>query len=422
MSISWSPGTTNYNSSNTISSFYPGNNYVDVIAPDTYADVFPYNDSNNPLAIHDWATGGEDASLAQFVSNPVDRIHYWTYPAANEYTLDASGGTASSLDQYIAFAEQQGKSFGIGETGAGNSLYGNDVTDDAAYPQWLAQQLDAAEAAGVNIAYVNIWDSNAGGLYEFSNASDNKPNEAAAWAQYFGLQTVTTQTVTTQAATPVTTPATTTTTTTTSSNSGSSSGNTVTLGSGSSVITLAMNEDVYQQNAQFVVSVDGAQIGGTQTVTAIAGDDQTEFFNLEGNWGAGTHNVAVYFLNDAYAGTPNTDTNLYVEGAAFNGVAAPSSSAALLDNGVAVIQVGTAEPGPVTLGSGPDTLAITVSDEAYGGNPSVAFFVDGKQIGNNQSLSALASIGQSQVFDLKGTFGLGRARRIGQSGQPEHVL
>ncbi|MGY0575808.1 Ig-like domain-containing protein [Bradyrhizobium sp. RDM12] len=36
------------------------------------------------------------------------------------------------------------------------------------------------------ISVVSIWDSNGGGSYEFSNASDGKPQEAAAWAKYFG--------------------------------------------------------------------------------------------------------------------------------------------------------------------------------------------------------------------------------------------
>jgi hypothetical protein len=34
---------------------------------------------------------------------------------------------------------------------------------------------------------VNIWNSNGGGNYEFSYASDNKLQESAAWGRYLGL-------------------------------------------------------------------------------------------------------------------------------------------------------------------------------------------------------------------------------------------
>ena len=191
VTVVWNPSITNYTNANALTSLYPGNAYVDAIGADIYSDLHPYSDGTNSSGqqtYHDWDTGGEDTSVAQFIADPVNREHYYSYPAATEYSDDGSGGHALSLDQLLAFAEQQGKPFAVPETGAGSSDSGTDVSDDAAFPQWLASQLTTAEAQGEAIDFVNIWDSNGGGNYEFSNASDDKPQEAAAWAKYFGAQ------------------------------------------------------------------------------------------------------------------------------------------------------------------------------------------------------------------------------------------
>ena len=143
VTVVWNPSVTNYTNANALTSLYPGNAYVDAIGADMYSDIYPYSDgtnSNGQATYHDWDTGEEDTSVAQFIADPVDREHYWTYPAATEYSGDSSGGHALSLDQLLAFAEAQGKPFAIPETGAGNSDGGTDVSDDAAFPQWLASQ------------------------------------------------------------------------------------------------------------------------------------------------------------------------------------------------------------------------------------------------------------------------------------------
>ena len=193
VTVVWNPDITNYTNDNALTSLYPGNAYVDAIGADVYSDIYPYSDGTNSggqATYHDWNTGGEDTSVAQFIADPVNREHYWSYPAATVYNADSSGGHALSLDQLLAFAEEQGKPFAVPETGAGNSDGGTDVSDDSAFPQWLASQLTAAEAVGEKVDFVNIWDSNASGANdEFSNASDNKPLEAAAWANYFGAET-----------------------------------------------------------------------------------------------------------------------------------------------------------------------------------------------------------------------------------------
>nr|MDA8252975.1 Hint domain-containing protein [Rhodospirillales bacterium] len=192
VTVVWNPDTTNYSNVDALTALYPGNAYVDAIGADVYGDMYPYADGTNSsgqLLYHDWDTGREDTSVAQFIADPINRAHYWSWPAATEWSNDSSDGHALSLDQLIQFAEAQGKPLAIPEVGAGNSNAGTDVTDDPTFPQWLAQQIGAARSAGETIDFVNLWDSNSGGNYEFSFASDNKPLEAAAWAQSFGAVT-----------------------------------------------------------------------------------------------------------------------------------------------------------------------------------------------------------------------------------------
>lgn len=69
--------------------------------------------------------------------------------------------------------------------------------------------------------------------------------------------------------------------------------------SGGDTLTLQMAEDQYNGDAQFNVAVDGKQVGGTFTTTAIVSQGQQQAFNLHGDWGSGGHTVTVSFLNDA---------------------------------------------------------------------------------------------------------------------------
>ena len=184
--VLWNPNITNYDNYGTRTALYPGNDFVDVIGADIYADMYPYSDGGNPPTYHDWATGGEDTSVAQFIANPVNRRHYWSWPAATRYNNDSSQGHNLSLSVLIGFAKQHGKPFAVPEAGAGNCDAGRDVCDDPTFPAWLASRLQAAANNGGPIAFVDVWNSNGGGNYEFSFAADGKPLEAAAWGHAFG--------------------------------------------------------------------------------------------------------------------------------------------------------------------------------------------------------------------------------------------
>ena len=72
----------------------------------------------------------------------------------------------------------------------------------------------------------------------------------------------------------------------------------VTTGSGSDTLVLNMSEDAYNGDAQFTVSVDGKQLGGTFTTTALHTAGASQSFTFKGDWAPGAHSVAVNFLND----------------------------------------------------------------------------------------------------------------------------
>ena len=84
-------------------------------------------------------------------------------------------------------------------------------------------------------------------------------------------------------------------------------------------LKLGMSEDYWNGDAQFQVSIDGKQLNTADIVTALHKDGAVQDFSFTGNWGAGPHDIAVSFLNDAYAGSTSTDRNLYVESLSLDG-------------------------------------------------------------------------------------------------------
>jgi hypothetical protein len=106
----------------------------------------------------------------------------------------------------------------------------------------------------------------------------------------------------------------------------------VTTGTGSDTLVLSMSEDAYLGDAQFTVAVDGRQLGGTFTATALHSGGASQDFIFKGDWAPGAHTVAVDFLNDAWAGTPTTDRNLYMNGLNYDGIAT-GQTAALMSAG-----------------------------------------------------------------------------------------
>jgi hypothetical protein len=118
------------------------------------------------------------------------------------------------------------------------------------------------------------------------------------------------------------------------------------FGSGSDTLVLNLSEDAWKGNAQFTVAVDGKQIGGPLSVTALHSAGAVENFTFHGGWAVGTHHVAVSFTNDAWGGTPSTDRNLYINGASFDGKAVAGAAKAQYSNGSDTFSVIDTTPVP----------------------------------------------------------------------------
>jgi beta-glucanase (GH16 family) len=102
---------------------------------------------------------------------------------------------------------------------------------------------------------------------------------------------------------------------------GGASGSTASSGSSTSTITLHVSEDAWNGNANFIVSVDGQQVGGVETATASHSAGQTQAITLTGDFGlTGPGKIDVTFLNDAYGGSSSADRNLYVQSIDVNDV------------------------------------------------------------------------------------------------------
>ena len=134
---------------------------------------------------------------------------------------------------------------------------------------------------------------------------------------------------------------------------------TLAAGSGSDQLVLKLSEDAYNGDAQYTVKVDGVQVGGTFTASALhgSGDDT---LTLSGNWGTAAHTVTVNFLNDAYGGTAATDRNLYVDGVSYDGTAQSGGSASLLSAGPVNIGVAASGSSPSSTLPTPSNGGITV--------------------------------------------------------------
>ena len=170
----------------------------------------------------------------------------------------------------------------------------------------------------------------------------------------------------------------------------------VVIGSGPDSLVLQMAEDSFMGDAQFVVRVDGQQIGGVQTVLASHAAGMTQSFSVMGTFGAGAHTAAVTFINDAFA-APGMDRNLYVAGASYNGVAVSGAASDLLSNSTAILAIAGSTP-VVTPPAATDSLVLHISEDNWQGDAQFVVTVDGMPLGGLRT--ATASHAGRQTQDL----------------------
>ncbi len=183
----------------------------------------------------------------------------------------------------------------------------------------------------------------------------------------------------------------------------------VTVGSGSDALVLRLQQDAWQGSAQYVVKVDGNQVGGVQTASATRASGQSDTLTVRGDFATGAHRAEVVFLNDAYGGTAATDRNLYVNGGSYNDGALNFTAKSLLSNGAAAIDfTDAASTGAgITVGSGSDALVLRLQQDAWQGNAQFTVKVDGAQIGGVQTASATRASGGSDTLTVRGNFAPG---------------
>ena len=167
-------------------------------------------------------------------------------------------------------------------------------------------------------------------------------------------------------------------------------------------LTLRVSEDAYRGDAQFVVRVNGVQVGGVQTATASHAAGQTQDVVIAGNF-AGASSVSVEFINDLYGGTPQTDRNLFVEGLTVNNNSYGTAGADLSGTAVTSPEAVLLSQSTLTFLT-QDTLIIRVSQDAYLGDAQFAVDVDGVRSGPVQTVTASHVAGNYQDITLRGAF------------------
>jgi hypothetical protein len=166
-------------------------------------------------------------------------------------------------------------------------------------------------------------------------------------------------------------------------------------------LVIGISEDAWQGDAQYVIDIDSVQLGGIHTATASYSAGQLEQVSL-GSLSAGLHTVGIRFINDAYGGSGDTDRNLYVGGASYNGQTIPGGTARLLSNGAASFQV-TAGAAPVTTSTAiTSTLTLNISEDSWQGDAQFTVKVDGIQKGGTYTATAPHVSGASQAFTIAG--------------------
>jgi hypothetical protein len=177
----WSPSGSYANFGLSEESSYPGDAYVDIVAPTAYSPVWSVTRNADKSAYYDWSTK-QSVTLEQWLSNPVNRKHSWDYPASDYWNSTKGWGFPAAIN----FAMSHGKRFGLSETGTGNEgmvTQGGGPFDDGDYPLYLAERLSAAVAQGLHIEFVDVW-AQLTGPDQKDFLSGQRPLEAKAWKEF----------------------------------------------------------------------------------------------------------------------------------------------------------------------------------------------------------------------------------------------
>ncbi|GFE86947.1 discoidin domain-containing protein [Steroidobacter agaridevorans] len=177
----WSPTASYTNYGIPEESSYPGDSYVDIIAPTAYSPIWNATRSADKTAYYDWGSE-QKVSLSEWLSRPVNRRHLWDYPAADYWNPQRGWGIPAA----ISFAISQGKPFGFSETGTGNAgvtARGGGPVDEGDYPLYLARRLASGVHRGMQLRMVEVWAQPTGSDGS-TFLSGSRPQEATGWKEF----------------------------------------------------------------------------------------------------------------------------------------------------------------------------------------------------------------------------------------------
>ena len=160
---------------------------------------------------------------------------------------------------------------------------------------------------------------------------------------------------------------------------------------------LNVSEDAWNGDAQFMISVDGVDLGQTYTATASHAAGASQQITIAGAWGANAKTISASFINDAYGGSVATDRNLYVNSVNYNGHDIANSSAVYLWNETKNFNLA---PPTAT-----DMLVLTVSEDAWQGDAQFKVSVDGVDVGQTFMATASHVAGATQKISIAGNWG-----------------
>lgn len=184
-------------------------------------------------------------------------------------------------------------------------------------------------------------------------------------------------------------------------------------GTGKDTLVVKVTQDLFTGgNAQYTVAVDGVQVGGTFTASAVRMTGQQDTLTLHGNWAPGSHNVTITFLNDAFNTLTLEDRNLNIEGAKLNGVDISGASKLVTSKGAYTFTAAVLAPVAVAAAV-VDTKQDVFSYTSGSGAKAIAGFsatgagadvlkIDGYGLFNNATAKGAASY--ATFDDLKSTF------------------
>lgn len=148
---------------------YPGDSYVDIIAPDMYSPVWNSIPENWDPAVT------RTLSDAEWKNNLINRQHTWDYPAATRAQPTAGYGLVAMMQ----FALERNKPFGLGETGTDGGMssgWYRGPEDRGDFPLYLTKRITEKMSQGLEFAYLGLWNS---GSFRFT--PNTRPLDLGAW-------------------------------------------------------------------------------------------------------------------------------------------------------------------------------------------------------------------------------------------------